>query len=270
MYALHMRQSILMFLLVMFMSLPMGCAHKYSPDEFNAVVNELNTCSSQLKMTQDENATLKKLMNDTQENLNDASSRLTVSVDDKQLLLDKNIQCLEEKKALLKQISRFNAIIQERKEAQWRMNKAYEYILAYLETERLNDQAYIIRSQDKIKIVIPQHAMFPTPRSAWLTPKGAGLIAKIARGLKQMDPIYIEIGGHTDNTPVSNEMSKVYPTNWHLAQARSMSVLIVLNELGIPKDKMCAISYGDTKPIADSKSDEGKSMNRRVELVITP
>jgi len=270
MYALYMRHTIPLFLLVMLMSLTMGCAHKYSPEEFNAVVDELNTCTEQLKMTRDENATLKKLMNDTQENLKDASSQLSASVDERQQLLDKNIQCLEEKKALLKQISRFNAIIQERKEAQWRMNKAYEYILAYLETERLNDQAYIIRSQDKIKIVIPQRSIFPNARSAWLTPKGAGLIGKIARGLKQMDPIYVEIGGHTDNTPVSNEMSRVYPTNWHLAQARSMSVLIVLNELGIPKDKMCAISYGETKPIADSKSEEGRSMNRRVELVITP
>lgn len=270
MYASYMRHSIPLFLLAMFMSLTLGCAHKYSPEEFNAVVDELNTCTEQLKMTKDENATLKKLMNDTQENLKDASSQLSASVDERQQLLDKNIQCLEEKKALLKQISRFNAIIQERKEAQWRMNKAYEYILAYLETERLNDQAYIIRSQDKIKIVIPQRSIFPNARSAWLTPKGAGLIGKIARGLKQMDPIYIEIGGHTDNTPVSKEMSRVYATNWHLAQARSMSVLIVLNELGIPKDKMCAISYGETKPIADSKSEEGKSMNRRVELVITP
>jgi len=270
MYDCYMRQTILLLLLVMSMSLPMGCAHKYSAEEFNAVVDELNTCTGQLTMVQDENTTLKKLMHDSQENLKVASSKLTTSVDEKQLLLDKNIQCLEEKKALLKQISRFNAIIQERKEAQWRMNKAYEYILAYLETERLNDQAYIIRSQEKIKIVIPQRAMFPTTTSAWLTPKGAGLIAKIARGLKQMDPIYIEIGGHTDSTPMSKEMSRVYPTNWHLAQARSMAVLIVLNEIGIPKDKMCAISYGDTKPIADSKSDEGKSMNRRVELVITP
>lgn len=254
----------------MIMSLLMGCAHKYSAEEFNAVVDEMNTCTSQLKMTEDENATLKKLMGETQENLNDTATRLSSSFDEKQLLLDKNIQCLEAKKALLKQISRFNDIIQERKEAQWRMNKAYEYILAYLETERLNDQVYIIRSQDKIKIVLPQRSLFPNPRSAWLTPKGAGLIGKIARGLKQMEPIYVEVGGHTDNTPVSSSMRKVYPTNWHLAQARSISVLIVFNELGIPKEKMCAISYAETKPIADTKSEEGKSMNRRVELIITP
>lgn len=265
-----MRHNILLLIIIMIMSLLVGCAHKYSAEEFNAVVDELNTCTSELKMNQDENATLKKLMSETQDKLNTTSTQLSSITDEKQTLLDKNIQCLEEKKALLKQISRFNDIIQEKKEAQWRMNKAYEYILSYLEPERLNDQVYIIRGQEKIKIVLPQRSLFPNPRSAWLTPKGAGLIAKIARGLKQMDPIYIEIGGHTDSTPIPEAMSKVYPSNWHLAQARSISVLIVFTELGIPKEKVCAISYGDTKPIADTKTEEGKSMNRRVELVITP
>lgn len=270
MYSTYMRYNLSFVLYLIIFLLITGCAHKYSAEEFNAVVEKLNTSTQQLEMTKDENATLKKLLADSNKNLEDASSQLSASGDEKQQLLDKNIQCLEEKKALLKQISRFNDIIQQRKEAQWRMNKAYEYILSYLETERLNDQVYIIRSQDKIKILLPQRILFPTPRSAWLTPRGARLIEKISRGMKQMAPVYIEIGGHTDNTPVSEAMRKVYPTNWHLAQARAMSVLMVFDELGLPKDKMCAISYGDTKPIADTKSEEGRSMNRRVELLVTP
>ncbi len=265
-----MRKTIPLQLCVALLLLVTGCAHKYSSDEFNAVVDQLNTTTQQLNMTRDENDTLKKLMADTQKKLDDTSSSFSISTEEKQLLLDKNIQCLEEKKALLKQISRFNDIIQQRKETQWRMNKAYEYILSYLESERLNDQVYIIRSQDKIKIVIPQRGLFPNPQSAWITPKGARLVEKIGDGLKQLEPIYIEIGGHTDNTAVSTATSRVYPSNWHLAEARSMAVLMIFNEIGIAKDKLCAISYGDTKPIADTKTDEGRAMNRRVELVITP
>jgi flagellar motor protein MotB len=40
--------------------------------------------------------------------------------------------------------------------------------------------------------------------------------------------------------------------------------------MGIKKDKLSITSYGDTKPIADSNSDEGRAMNRRVEIVLTP
>jgi len=262
------KTSFISGLLILLFSL--GCAHTYSAEEFNAVADELNSCTSQLKMARDENATLKKLLDDTKKDLETSSSDLVTYRDEKQQLLDKNIQCLEEKKVLLKQISRFNDIIQERKEAQWRINKAYEYILSYLERERLNDQVYIIRSQDRIKIVLPQRVLFPNPKSAWLTPRGTWLIEKIGRGLKQMDTIYVEIGGHTDNTELPDSVRKVYPSNWHLAQGRSMSVLTVLIETGFSQDKMCAISYGDTKPIADTKTEDGRAMNRRVELVITP
>lgn len=249
----------------------MGCTHtNYSQEEFNAVADELNSCTRQLKMAQDENAALKKLMDETNKELTQTSSELLGFNDEKQQLLDKNIQCLEEKKVLLKQISMFGDIIKERNEAKWRINKAYEYILAYLETERLNDQVYIIRSQEKIKIVIPQRVLFPNPMSAWLTPKGSRLIEKIGLGLRQMDMIYVEIGGHTDNTAISESVNKIYPSKWHLAQGRSMSVLMVLKETGIAQEKMCAISYADTKPIADTKTEDGRAMNRRIELVVTP
>lgn len=189
---------------------------------------------------------------------------------EKQDLLDRNIQCLEEKKALMKQISQSNAGLQEKKEAQWRMSKGYEYVVSFLETERIRDQVYIIRTQDRIKIVLPQHALFPTPSSAWLTPRGTKLIEKIASGLKQLNPAAIEIAGHTDSTPVSGSAGSAYPTNWHLAQARAMSVLMVFLDSGIPKEKVCALSFAETRPIADNQSEEGRAMNRRVEIFVTP
>jgi len=43
-----------------------------------------------------------------------------------------------------------------------------------------------------------------------------------------------------------------------------------LGESGVAKDKMSAVSFGDTRPIADNASEEGRAMNRRVEIVITP
>ncbi len=92
---------------------------------------------------------------------------------------------MEENKNLLKQISRFKVMTQERKDAQWRLEKAHETLLSSLNTERVNDQLYIIKNEDKVKIVIPQRVLFPAPSSAWLMPNGASLIKKIAEGLDQ-------------------------------------------------------------------------------------
>ncbi len=169
----------------------------------------------------------------------------------------------------MKQSSQANVMSQEKKEAQARMNKDYDYLISFLESERLNDQIHIIRNHERIKIIIPQRTLFPTAGSAWLTPKGIKLVKKITRAVKQIAPLGIEIAGHTDSV-LTTETKVNYPTNWHLAHARAVSVLMVFEEAKIKKDILTAVSYADAKPIADASTNEGKAMNRRVEIVITP
>lgn len=250
--------------------LSLGCAHKYSEAEYRTVADELNVCRQDLKLSGESNTELSEELSRTQKELEEARAAIDSFSAEKQDLLDRNIQCLEEKKALMKQISQSNAGLQEQKEAQWRMSKGYEYVVSFLETERIRDLVYIIRTQDRIKIVLPQHALFPTVSSAWLTPRGTKLVEKIASGLKQLNPAAIEIAGHTDNTAVSGAAGGAYPTNWHLAQARAMSVLMVFLDSGIPREKVCTLSFGETRPIADNQSEEGRAMNRRVEIFVTP
>jgi chemotaxis protein MotB len=252
------------------MVLVIGCAHKYSEEEYQNIVGQLSACSQELKAAKEDSSTSSKNIGQVQKRLDQMSQDLGAAINEKQELLDRNIQCLEEKKALIKQISQSNVLSQEKKEAQARMNKGYEYISSLMESERLNDNIYIIRTQEKIKIVIPQKTLFPTSTSAWLTPKGTKLIKKIALGLKQMAPSSIEVSGHTDGTFITDQKNSAYSTNWHLATARALSVLLVLEESRVKKDRMCAISYGDTKPITDNATPEGRAMNRRVEIAVTP
>lgn len=252
------------------MILALGCAHKYSEEEYQNLVNQLSACSQEMKATKEENASSSKNIGQVQKKLDQMSRDLGSAINEKQELLDRNIQCLEEKKALIKQITQSSVLSQEKKEALARMNKGYDYISSLMESERLNDNIYIIRAQDKIKIVIPQKSLFPTSTSAWLTPKGTKLIKKLAIGLKQMSPSTIEISGHTDGTFISDPKNNAYSTNWHLATARALSVLLVLEEARVKRDRMSAVSYADTKPITDNATPEGRSMNRRVEIAVTP
>jgi len=265
-----MYKRIISVLCILVFALSLGCSRKYTKEEYDSVSQELKACKSDLAIMKQENNSLKKFVVEKEKELEETSSQALVHIDEKQRLMDKNIQCLEENKALLKQISRFQSLVKEKKQSQWRLNKAYEYILAVLETERLNDLVYIIKSPDEIKIVLPQRSLYPTSRSAWLTPKGTKLVEKIGQGLEQMNPVGIDIAGHTDNSSLKVDKKKVYPTNWHLSQARSISVLMVFRKMGIPKDKLSAVAYGETRPIADINSEEGRSMNRRVEIVIHP
>jgi len=74
--------------------------------------------------------------------------------------------------------------------------------------------------------------------------------------------VYIEVQGHTDNVG-----SEKY--NEDLGEARAEAVRRYLNQKdGFPLHRMNVISYGKSAPIADNKSREGRSQNRRVALVV--
>jgi outer membrane protein OmpA-like peptidoglycan-associated protein len=74
--------------------------------------------------------------------------------------------------------------------------------------------------------------------------------------------IYLEIQGHTDTSGAKQ-------LNQKLSKQRAEAVREYLNkECGIPMHRMEAVAYGDSKPIADNTTKEGRSKNRRVTVVV--
>jgi chemotaxis protein MotB len=265
-----MKRILSFFIVISLVLFAGGCAYRHTTQEYTALQFEVDANKKQYDTCQSDKKRLDKELDETRKNLEKVSADSTSSYSNKQELLDKNINCMEENKALLKQISRFKVLLQERKDAQWRLDKANNYLTSYFEAERINDQLYIVKGEDAVKILIPQKVLFPSSFSAWLMPKGVSIIRKIAKGLDEFKPLYVEVAGHTDNTAIPKQVLKSYPTQWDLSHARAVAVLLVLESLGINKDKLSVISYGDTRPIADPNSEEGRAMNRRVEIVITP
>jgi chemotaxis protein MotB len=265
-----MSRTFLYVILTVSVLLASGCAHKYSETQYSAVVKQSSDCSEKTQKLQDEADNARKSAEQIQKKLDMTSQELATALLQKQELLDNSIQCLEEKKILIKQISQSSTVSQEKKDAQQRLARDYDLVMSRLEPERLSDQVYIVKTQEKIKIVIPQKSLFPTPGSAWLTPKGTKLVKKVGAVIKGLTPSTIEVAGHTDNSYAMDPKTSAYPSNWHLALARALSVLQTMEELHVKRDTMFASSYGDTRPIADTATEAGKAMNRRVEIVFAP
>ncbi len=82
--------------------------------------------------------------------------------------------------------------------------------------------------------------------------------------LKENPKMRVEVGGHTD--PTGNEKA-----NQVISEKRALSAKkYLMDKFGIEENRLITKGYGATKPIADNKTEEGRSKNRRVEFRILP
>jgi outer membrane protein OmpA-like peptidoglycan-associated protein/tetratricopeptide (TPR) repeat protein len=97
--------------------------------------------------------------------------------------------------------------------------------------------------------------------SAEIKPESRIILESFAQYLKENPKIKIEIEGHTDNVgnPKDNEA---------LSTNRAFSVKAMLEEFGVDGKRILAKGFGQNKPLADNKTEEGRAKNRRTEFLI--
>ena len=94
-----------------------------------------------------------------------------------------------------------------------------------------------------------------------LTPESDVTLTAIAQLLTENPTVRIEVGGHTDSDGVPEE-------NEVLSQARADAVVASLVAKGVEADRLQAVGFGDTVPIASNDTGEGKAQNRRIEFLL--
>ncbi|WP_439135657.1 flagellar motor protein MotD [Pseudomaricurvus sp.] len=75
----------------------------------------------------------------------------------------------------------------------------------------------------------------------------------------------VRVAGFTDNVPIATSR---FPSNWELSSARAVTVVKLLAASGVAPERLSAVGYGAFHPIAENDSEEGRSANRRVTLLI--
>jgi outer membrane protein OmpA-like peptidoglycan-associated protein len=96
---------------------------------------------------------------------------------------------------------------------------------------------------------------------ASLKPGASMALAKLAGILLIMDDLNLRIEGHTDSTGSPS-------FNLRLSQRRADAVFDLLSSQGIRSSRIRTVGYGMERPVADNSSAEGRSKNRRVEIII--
>jgi OmpA-OmpF porin, OOP family len=95
---------------------------------------------------------------------------------------------------------------------------------------------------------------------ATLQPDSEDTLKQVAALLQQNPDLKLRVEGHTDNQGTA-------AANQSLSEKRAQAVVAWLTAHGVAADRLKAQGFGQTKPVADNSSDDGKAKNRRVELV---
>ncbi len=109
--------------------------------------------------------------------------------------------------------------------------------------------------------------------SAEIGTKGKERLAEISNLLKAITKKIpskinwiIQVEGHTDNVPISNNE---FPSNWELSVARAIAVARIMIDNGIEPNRINVAGYGEFRPLVDNQNKDNRKKNRRIELKLT-
>jgi chemotaxis protein MotB len=221
-----------------------GCA---SSSKYNAAIEERDALSNRLRQVEAENESLKsKLQGQTK------------TWGERILVLDENVQKLEDEKRDL------DAQLQAQRKAAEAARSLHSDLVSDLKSELAAHQVKVDLLKSGIRVSMPGEVLFGSGSTA-LTGSGQEMLLKVSAKLKD-SPYLTVVAGFTDNVPIGGALADRYPTNWELAGARAARVVRLLEEAGVPSERLFAVSYGENQPVASNDDEEGRAKNRRIEI----
>lgn len=133
---------------------------------------------------------------------------------------------------------------------------------AKLRAELQGTGVSVTRIGDNITLNMPGNVTFRTD-SADLSPAFFDVLSSVAKVMKEYDKTVVEVAGHTDSTG-----SDAY--NQGLSERRAASVAQYLTSQGIDQQRLITVGMGESMPVADNATAEGRQANRRVEITMVP
>jgi chemotaxis protein MotB len=253
-----------------------------------AVVAERDTLCIDLAKKVEENTGLKNDLSDLtgrHNTLTDQHNDLTVKFSDLEgqykNLMDQNLSQTDKLTKALKaksdELDAKEALLSEREKSIDEMRK----VIARQDsiTSRLNsilrnallgfnsDELSVEIKNGKVYVSMSDKLLFKSGSSA-VEQKGKEALKLLGGVLDKNTDIDILVEGHTDNVPIK---TSVYKDNWDLSVARATSIVRILaTDYKITPTRMTASGKGEFFPKASNDTSEGRAINRRTEIILSP
>ena len=144
----------------------------------------------------------------------------------------------------------------------------YESLVTALSSEIETQNVEIEQMRSGVTVNLPGEVLFTTG-SAELCDSGKQVLLKVGDKLQDV-PYQTVVSGFTDNVTIGGKLSERYPTNWELAGARASRVVRFLEKAGVSSNRLLAISFGENHPADSNDTEDGRAMNRRIEIRLRP
>jgi chemotaxis protein MotB len=252
------------------------------------VVSERDVLCSDLAKKEKENASLKSELSDlngkhntlTEQN-NDLNGKFSELQSKYNSLVNENLSQTDKlSKALIAKSEELNnkeKLLSEREKSIDEMRR----VIARQDsiTNRLNSilrNALLGFNSDELSVEIKNGKVYVSMSDKLLFKSGSSAVEskgkealKLLGGVLEKNPdIDFLIEGHTDNVPIK---TAVYKDNWDLSVARATSIVRILaNDYKIIPTRMTASGKGEYFPKATNDTAEGRAMNRRTEIILSP
>lgn len=175
-------------------------------------------------------------------------------------LLQEKMQELDERAQTISQLQ--DMINEQREQVQSILASVRDALLGFS-----SDELSIREENGKIYVALSDKLLFRSG-SAQVDKRGKEALAKLAEVLNKQSAVDVSIEGHTDTKPIHTAR---FEDNWDLSVIRATSVVRILTkEYGVNPLQIVPSGRGEFLPVADNDTEEGRSKNRRTEIIIAP
>ncbi|MBN2359235.1 MAG: OmpA family protein [Deltaproteobacteria bacterium] len=257
-----------------------GCVssgtHEQLQKDYDALKAVQEKTQQELKTSQGQSQTLEQALAAAENEKKELEAEQARLQEEQKRLQGEQARLSDELATVVKDKSKLKASVDDMKKAleelQARKAEAEKRIAEY-KTLLGRFKSLIDAGKLKVKIVdgrmvvaLATDVLFPSG-SAQLSKDGQAAIAEVASVLASIPDRKFQVEGHTDNVPIKTAL---YKSNWDLAAARAVTVVNKMVEASMPPDRISAASFGEHKPVAANETPEGRTQNRRIEIVVVP
>jgi chemotaxis protein MotB len=208
--------------------------------------NKLGECNTQVKKLSDEKAIL----------LNENAS---VQNDLKALSTTSNMTIAEQAKRL----KSLQDMIQAQKDVMTNLKNSIANALLNFKSDELT--VHIV--DGNVYVSLEEKLLFKSGSDV-VNPQGKVALKSLALVLNSTKDITVNIEGHTDNVPIHTSQ---FDDNWDLSTARATSIVRILTkDYGVDPIRITASGRSEFHPVKGNDTPEGRSGNRRTEIIISP